>query len=157
MDPLTAIGLASNILSFIDFSARLLKGAKEVHGSQHGVLEENRSRETIVREMQHMSTRILVSESSEKADDTSGGLRVLARECQELSTQLISLLEKIKPKDSGSATQSLASALRNKIYDSDRAGLEARLNNCRAQLHLELSNLTRSAQVQTDCLLDSLI
>lgn len=146
MDPLTAIGLASNILSFIDFSARLLKGAKEVHDSQHGVLEENRSRETIVREMQHMSTRILVSESSEKVDDTSG-LRVLARECHELSTELISLLEKIKPKDSGSVTQSLASALRNKIYDSDRAGLEARLNNCRAQLHLELSNLTRSARV----------
>lgn len=146
MDPLTAIGLVSNILSFIDFSARLIKSAKEAHDSQHGVLEENRSREAVVREMQRMSTRMLVSGSSEKADDNSS-LSVLATECRQLSTQLISLLEKIKPKDPGSTTQSLASALRNKIYDSERASLEARLNECRAQLHLELSNLTRWARV----------
>lgn len=146
MDPLTAIGLVSNILSFIDFSARLLKGAKEVHDSQHGVLEENRSREAVVREMQRMSTQMLVPEPQQKADDNSS-LRVLARECCELSTQLISLLEKIKPKDPGSTTQSIASALRNKIYDSERASLEMRLSDCRAQLHLELSNLTRSVRV----------
>ncbi|KAK7698772.1 hypothetical protein SLS64_012253 [Diaporthe eres] len=58
MDPLTAIGLVSNILSFIDFSARLIKSAKEAHDSQHGVLEENRSREAVVREMQRMSKRM---------------------------------------------------------------------------------------------------
>lgn len=146
MDPLTAIGLVSNILSFIEFSVRLLKGAKEVHGSQNGVLKENRSRETIVRDMQRMSTRMLVSDSPEEADDNAS-LCILGRECHELSVQLISLLEKIKPKDSGSTTQSLVSALRNKNYDSERAGLEARLSDCRAQLHLELSNLTRSGPV----------
>ncbi|KAG6354705.1 hypothetical protein INS49_004723 [Diaporthe citri] len=71
MDPLTAIGLVSNILSFIDFSARLIKSAKEAHDSQHGVLEENRSREAVVRDMQRMSTRMLVSGSPDKADDNS--------------------------------------------------------------------------------------
>lgn len=143
MDPLTAIGLVSNILSFIDFSARLLKGAKEVHDSHHGVLEENRSRETIMREMQRMSTRMSVSEAPEK-DDENSSLRILASECRQLSTQLVSLLEKIKPNDSGSKTQSLLSAIRNKAYDSERESLEARLSDCRAQLHLELSSLTRS-------------
>lgn len=148
MDPLTAIGLVSNILSFIDFSARLLKGAKEVYDSQHGVLEENRNRETIVREMQRMSTRMLVSESSEKANDDST-LGILAAECRGLSTELISLLEKIKPDDSGSKAQSFLSAMRNRVYNSERESLEARLNDCRAQLHLELSHLTRSARVVT--------
>lgn len=143
MDPLTAIGLVSNILSFIDFGARLLKGAKEVHNSQHGVLEENRNRETIIREMQRMSTRMLVSKSLENAGDQSS-LCILASECRQLSSQLISLLEKIKPEDSGSKTQSLLSAIRNKVHDSERESLEARLSDCRAQLHLELSNLTRS-------------
>lgn len=142
MDPLTAIGLVSNILSFIDFSARLLKGAKEVHDSHHGVLEENRSRGTIMREMQRMSTQMSVSEAPEKEDENSS-LRILASECRQLSTQLISLLERIKPDDSGSKTQSLLSAIRNKIYDSERESLEARLSDCRSQLHLELSNLTR--------------
>lgn len=146
MDPLTAIGLVSNILSFIDFSARLLEGAKEVHDSQNGVLEENRNRETVVREMQRMSTRMLVSGSSEKAIDDST-LGILAAECRGLSTQLISLLEKIKPEDSASKAQSFLSAMRNKVYNSERESLEARLNDCRAQLNLELSHLTRSARV----------
>lgn len=146
MDPLTAIGLVSNILSFIDFSARLLKGAKEVHDSQNGILEENRNRETIVREMQRMSTRMLASGSSGTADDDST-LCILARECRELSAQLISLLEKIKPSDSGSKSQSFMSAVRNKVYDNERESLEARLNDCRTQLHLELSHLTRSVRV----------
>ncbi|KAH8759890.1 hypothetical protein F5883DRAFT_647788 [Diaporthe sp. PMI_573] len=143
MDPLTAIGLVSNILSFINFSAQLLKGAKEVHDSRHGVLEENRNRETIMREMQRMSARMLVSRSPDKTGDDAS-LCILASECCQLSTQLISLLEKIKPDDSGSKTQSLLSAIRNKVYDSERESLEARLSDCRAQLHLELSNLTRT-------------
>ena len=149
MDPLTAIGLVSNILSFIDFSARLLKGAKEVHDSQHGVLEENRNRETIMREMQRMSTRMSVPESPEKADEVPS-LRILAGECRQLSTQLMFLLEKIKPDDSSSKAQSILSAIRNKVYDSERESLEATLNDCRAQLHLELSNLTRSAQMVSE-------
>lgn len=146
MDPLTAVGLVSNILSFIDFGAQLLKGAKEVHDSHHGILEENRNRETILREMKRMSIRMLVSESLEKEDENSS-LRILASECHQLSTQLISLLEKIQPDNSGSKTQSLLSAIRNKVYDSERESLEARLSDCRAQLHLELSNLTRSVQM----------
>lgn len=146
MDPLSAIGLVSNIISFIDFSARLVKGAKEIHDSQHGVLEENRSRETIVQEVQRMSARLLTSESPEKEDEIST-LSILAAECREVSTQLISLLEKIKPSDAGSKTQILLSAMRNKVHDSERAGLEARISDCRAQLHLELSHLTRSARM----------
>ncbi|KAG8164411.1 hypothetical protein KVR01_006329 [Diaporthe batatas] len=143
MDPLTAIGLVSNILSFVEFSSRLLKGAKEVYDSQHGVLEDNRSRETVMREMQRMSTLLSVSKSHNKAGHDSS-LCILASECRQLSTQLISLLEKIKPHDSGSKAQSLLSAVRNKTYESERESLEARLSDCRAQLHLELSNLTSS-------------
>lgn len=36
MDPLTAIGLASNILSFIDFGVKLTAAAYEVYGSADG-------------------------------------------------------------------------------------------------------------------------
>jgi len=51
MDPFTAIGLASNILSFIDFSAQLINGAREIYDSTTGTTEDNKSRESIVNEM----------------------------------------------------------------------------------------------------------
>ncbi|KAK2606812.1 hypothetical protein N8I77_005538 [Diaporthe amygdali] len=147
MDPLTAIGLASNIISFIDFSVRLLKGFQEIHDSQHGALEENKSRETITREMQHMSAGLLLFRASDKVEEDSG-LRILAEECHGLSIELILLLEKVKSKNPGSKAQNLLSALRNKVYDSERASLEARLNECRGQLHLQLSHLTRKETLE---------
>jgi hypothetical protein len=36
MDPLTAIGLAGNILAFIDFGTKLAKAAYEVYESKDG-------------------------------------------------------------------------------------------------------------------------
>lgn len=95
--------------------------------------------------MQQISTRLLVTEKFGQADEYSN-ISVLAKKCHELSAQLISLLEKIKPKVSGSKTQSLLSALRNKAYDSERASLETRLNSCRDQLDLQLNYFTRSAE-----------
>ena len=55
MDPFTAIGLASNILSFIDFSAQLINGAREIYDSTSGTTEDNKSREAIVSEMNNFS------------------------------------------------------------------------------------------------------
>lgn len=142
MDPLTAIGLASNILSFIDFSVSLFKSAKEVHDSTNGTLDDNRSRETVVREMEQLSSQLLTCQAA----NHSGGneaLENLARECHYTSVQLISLLQKIKPKDAGSKCDSILSALRNKLYDKDREDLEARLAQYRSQLELQLSFLSR--------------
>ncbi|KAH8898720.1 hypothetical protein GQ53DRAFT_777337 [Thozetella sp. PMI_491] len=64
MDPLTAIGLVSNILSFIDFSQQLLRGANEIHGSLFGTLDENKSREVVVGQMKIFSSKLLAPDSS---------------------------------------------------------------------------------------------
>ncbi|ROW06482.1 hypothetical protein VMCG_04235 [Cytospora schulzeri] len=141
MDPLTAIGLVSNILAFIDFSAGLVRSAKEIHDSGHGTFEENRSCETIVREMASLSSRLLPpKEGNHSIRDTP--LEKLARECHDISKQLIALLDEIKPKDPDSRSQVLLSALKNKIHEKEREGLEARLGNCRSQLQLQLNFLS---------------
>ena len=144
MDPLTAIGLVGNILAFIDFSTKLLKTAKQVYDSSHGTLEENKSREVVVREMEQLSAGLLTPKATVLSEGDAN-LETLARECHEISIQLISLLNKIKPKDPDSVGQSVISALKNKHYAKDREGLEMRLENCRSQLDLQLNFLARSA------------
>lgn len=97
MDPLSAIGLVGNVLAFIDFSVGLLKGAREIHSSLDGTLDENKSRETVMREAQRFSLLL------QKADGPPGpvqdaGISALVKECHGISTTLLALLEKIKPR-----------------------------------------------------------
>ncbi|KAE9376490.1 hypothetical protein N431DRAFT_181433 [Stipitochalara longipes BDJ] len=151
MDPLTAIGLVSNIISFIDFSLGLLSGAREIHDSLSGTLEQNRSRGAVVGEMKKFSAKLLAPDASNLAAEDKE-LCILATECRTLSSQLVDLLEKNKPKDPKSKSQSLLSALKNKIHEKEVQDLEQRLDYCRSQLELQLNFFGRreiSARLET--------
>ena len=85
MDPFTAIGLASNILSFIDFSAQLINGAQEIYDSASGTTGGNKSREAIVSEMNNFSLKLLPPDDSQLSGDEKALCR-LAAECNILSS-----------------------------------------------------------------------
>jgi hypothetical protein len=143
MDPFTAIGLASNILSFIDFSAQLINGAREIYDSTAGTTEDNKSREAIVSEMKIFSSKLLPPDDSQLSGDEKALCR-LAAECNILSSQILDLLGKIKPKDPKSKSQSFWAALKNKVHEKEKLELEKRLENCRSQLELQLNYWMRS-------------
>ena len=142
MDPVTAIGLASGIISFVTFSIKLVSGAIKIHDAADGQLQENLSRELVIQEMQRLSGRLLAPDNATLMGEEKG-LCVLATECQSISNDLIALLERIKPKDPSSKAQSLWSALKNAIHDKEKVELEGRLDRCRSQLELHIMLLTR--------------
>ena len=142
MDPLTAIGLVSNILSFIDFSVEIVRGAREIYESGSGVLEENRSQEAIAKEVKRFSSKLIPPDDTALAGEDKA-LCVLAKECEALSRQLLDLLEKVKPKDPKSKTQSLRAAWKTKANKPKMMDLERRLDNCRGQLQLQIGSMTR--------------
>jgi hypothetical protein len=51
MDPITAIGLASSILTFIDFAGKIVSGTYEILHSETGATAENAHVETIVKDL----------------------------------------------------------------------------------------------------------
>jgi hypothetical protein len=69
MDPLTAIGLASSIVQFVDYTTKLIQGAKEIYISVSGTTEENKSLETITKEMEGLSSRLYTPISSQESED----------------------------------------------------------------------------------------
>jgi hypothetical protein len=148
MDPLTAIGLVSNILTFVDFSTKLLQGAKEIHDSLSGTLEANRSTKVVMKQMKIFSSNLLAPNASSLIGNDKE-LCNIAAECRTLSSQLIDLLEKVKPKDHKSKGQSLWSALKNKVHEKEKRDIEQRLDYCRGQLGLQLDFLTRSDCINT--------
>lgn len=143
MDPVTAISLASSIVAFVDFGTKLVKGAIEIYAAPDGVLEDNRSREAVARDMKRFAARLIAPDTT-RLSGQEKALCDLATECQQLSTALVELLGLIKPDDVASKRSSLWAALRNKFYEKDREDLEKRLGFCRDQLdlHLNFSTMT---------------
>ncbi|KAH9204764.1 hypothetical protein DL95DRAFT_494636 [Leptodontidium sp. 2 PMI_412] len=130
MDPLTAISLASSIVQFIDYSTKLIHGAKEIYCSVTGATEENYRLENVTAEMQTLSMKLLPRQDAQQTEDEQA-LSRLAAECKILSDQILALLKSIKPKDFNSKRQSVWAALKSN------------------QLELQLNFLMRWSETKT--------
>lgn len=58
MDPLSALGVAGNIVQFIDFSCKLISTGQKIHGSASGALVENLEIEAIAASIQDLSSKV---------------------------------------------------------------------------------------------------
>jgi hypothetical protein len=142
MDPFAAIGLASNIISFVDYSTKIVNGAREIYDSTSGMTQENKSLESIVSEMKELSSKLLPHTGSARSENEEALCRIAA-ECNIISDHILEHLSKTKPKDSKSKRDVLFAAVKNKFREKERLELEKRLANCRSQLDLQLNFLTR--------------
>lgn len=151
MDPVSAIGIVSAALSFVTFSTSLVKGAIQIHDATQSDQAGSRSRESVIAEMQRFSDSLYPQASTAVG---GGDLLRLASHCREVSDRLLALLTKLKPKNPSSKSQTFRAAIRSKMHESSIDELEASLDACRSQLHLELTyNMGR----RTEQLLASLI
>ncbi len=72
MDPLTALGLASNVLQFVDFVAKLVSTGVEVAGSVQGASEETVDLEKIYKSLQALSSRLHEGVNKTKSQSGQG-------------------------------------------------------------------------------------
>jgi hypothetical protein len=134
METLAAIGLASNILSFVDYSLKVFSAAIEIHRSPHGDTEDAHSRMVAVNELKKFAAKLQQPEDSANGPDAS--LCMLARECENICKQMIVLLDKFKPKDQ-SRISSFRAGFKSIWYERELKKVEERLIKCRDQLDLQ--------------------
>jgi hypothetical protein len=142
MDPFTAIGLTSSIVQFVDFSTKLICGAREIYYSTTGTTEENASLELVVTEMKAWSSKLQYYGPSAQSEEEKS-IHSLAAECQKLSDKVLELIEKTKPKNQKSKTQVVCAAIIGKLHEDDKLQLQKRLNECGNQLNMQLAALDR--------------
>jgi hypothetical protein len=58
LDPLTAFGLAANVLQFVDFTAKLVSKGNDIHRSATGMLPEHEQISTISSRLQFLSSSL---------------------------------------------------------------------------------------------------
>lgn len=143
MDPLTAIGLVTNIIAFIDFGYQIVSTAREVHQSVTGEISDNKSIEFLATKLQGLSSDLKSGKppSAMTADELR--LNELVNECQDVSTNLLGLLDSLKAKNPKSKRQAMGAVFRNLRENDQKEKLEARLDRCQQQLHIQLSQTSR--------------
>jgi hypothetical protein len=106
MEPLSAITLASSIISFIEFALKLVSDSREVCEATDGLTDENiklegvaarlsrinRALRTRGRDLEHVS-------DDDEAVAHAQSLQPIVHGCDKVATQLLTALKKLRPKN----------------------------------------------------------
>jgi hypothetical protein len=142
MDPLTAVGLVANIIQFVGLGSRIFNIAEEIHQSSSGTTRDIRRTKDVVNEMFKLTVK-LQETGEESSNDNEKALQRLAAQYAELSQHILEYIKKVAPEDPRSKFQSFWSSFKGIWYEKDKAELERKLDDCRSQLGIQLSYVSR--------------
>ena len=138
MDPVTALGVAGNVITLVELGAKIFSTSREVF--QKGQVEEYFDLELVVKNIRNISQDLEASlqstESSAKSAQSEHEviLRRLAERIQEICQEISQVLTKIHIKGRQNKWSSLRAAIRT-IWNEDRINaLRKRLDEIRQEL-----------------------
>ncbi|KAF2279614.1 uncharacterized protein EI97DRAFT_439933 [Westerdykella ornata] len=97
MDPITILGLASNIISIIDCGVRLVSASKAIRESAHGASRSAQDLEAFVREARALSDDVFSMERScgKRLSASEKMMLELAEECQDVIKEVETWVRKL--------------------------------------------------------------
>lgn len=149
MEALAAVGLAGNIVQFIDFSCKLFDQANSIYHSHTGSSESTQDLGYIAQHLQSLSAKLSRDAHTQPQAQNSVALqnqrdlRQLAQKCQGASNELQSALHALKAKDSNSKWSSFRAALSSTWKQAEVDALAKRLSDYRLELILQLQVLEK--------------
>lgn len=142
MDPATAIGVVSGILTFTSAAGKILKLSRNIYHSIDGSSEETQMRLQLAESMSTIANRISLSIQSAVAVEDSA-LLALAEDCDKLANDMTKELHDLGAKRRKSIAHSSIAALKTLLLHSKLNSLERKLENCRSHLHFHIAVLSR--------------
>ncbi|KAI0417191.1 hypothetical protein F5X98DRAFT_387465 [Xylaria grammica] len=140
MDPFSAIGFASNILSFVEVSWKLILEARAIYRSASGNTPNDKTIETAAKDVQRLCA-VVVAQSPAGAGD----LQELAEECRGVADELLAIMEKLAlPKGNSRRLNSFVLALRRNSKKGDIDSISARLQKLQLQLIMRIQWMLRN-------------
>lgn len=143
LEGFAALGVASNIVQFVEFGCRLFSQSKELYRSSNGLANEAVELENITQSLRHLSGNLMVEHSGwnqrlsndnqissddsdvELEDNDEADLMLIARNCKSIADELSEALNQLRVKDPGKKWQCFRVALKRvwkpkKIDDMSR-------------------------------------
>jgi hypothetical protein len=143
LDPFSALGLAGNIVQFVDFASKLFSKSKELYKSASGTTRQNQELEDATDTLRRLCASLKKvdqggSKSAGRLND-EGLLRELANNCHATANELLSALEDLRTRGPHGKWQSFRQALRTAWKEDKIVAMENKLTSYRSQLTLQLS------------------
>lgn len=133
MEAVAALGLAANILQFIEFGVVILSKGREIHTSINGTLVENVTIEAAVNHLKDTLARLQAYPTIR-----SPAAQKLRTECDRLINDILGALDKAKSKCSPSKWKSLRKALKSVRSKSQIEQWLRQLESLRGEYNTEL-------------------
>lgn len=139
MDPITAIGLASSLFTFVDLATKIIAGTYEVYNSVTGTTIENAHIDIVINDLKKTAADLGADFPHKSKHEKA--LKELATKCQTAADELLQLLNTIRICGKRSAWKSFKTTFVSIRKQKQILGLEKRLSSYRSQimLHLNLS------------------
>ena len=92
MDPITALGIAGNVVQFIDFGLKAVSKAREIHASSTGSLVENVNLTLLAEDIAAVTAKLSISTGA-GVESGNGSLDDICKRCVEAATELLGALK----------------------------------------------------------------
>ena len=148
LDPFSTISLASAIVQFVDFSAKLIAGSVELYRSVDGRSVANVELENIAADIKQLNEGLTYAENQPGAQSRQRSkdeiaLGKLAVSCNQINDDLLRVLDAQKAGGPHKKWQSFRKAL-NTLWDKEKVReLEKRLSRIRDQINSHLLSMMR--------------
>ena len=137
MEALAALGLAGNVLQFLDFGGALIKGTLECYQKADGATSVNAVLESITKDLTQLCAGMNATITC-NVNETDAALVQLSKMCQSLGQEFLSKLADLKVKGRRKGWQSLRQALRAAWKAKEIQRYERQLETYRSQITLRL-------------------
>lgn len=134
MDPLTALGIASNIIQFIEFTARFISNATEIYHSSSGTTGELQDVSLSTNDLQSLIIRLGTPALPKSAPADDETLAALANNCRKTCAELQDLVQQVKSKVPSSKIESLRATCRALGKKAKLEAIEKKLEGYRSQI-----------------------
>ena len=145
MDPLSALGLASNIVQLVQFVGTVISDSHEVYSSTDGALQRNSMLEEVAQNLAEMNSELMRSQRSMSSwfmslSPAERQLKNLCEECDVVSRELLAKLDtlKVRSRSRYKRWDSFRQALKSMWNEGELRALEKRLEHIRTRLDTNL-------------------
>ena len=142
LDALNAIGIAGNIVFFVDFASKLLSTSHKLYKSSNGPTARNIDLYSVTEDLQKFCTEFREAEQTPHLEQRSQDdpTTKLSHECNKLASDLLGVLQSVLVENGNRKWNSFRAAIKLKWKETHINEVETRLRNFREQILLRLTS-----------------
>lgn len=142
MEAITALGVAGNVLQFIDFGQKLVSTSFEIYNAANGASARNQESESLLKSfiesIDTVSTDLVQYDArlalTFEQTSSSPGLQQIVNDCRDIATDLLARFDKLKLQRNPGRWKSMLRAVKCMWKEYELQDLQARLGRYHSEL-----------------------